>query len=429
MKQEYASRNPNQPAEEPARLYAGAARVCITPPPEYFPIQHFMNHMTPGKPSVFSGKVAEDIYFRVLILQNRKTRLVFAVMDLPGVPESEEVTQLIADCAGVPETQVIYTATHNHSSLYADNVDFERIFGETFTKKIRRYRAFLREQIPKAVQQAEEALEPVRMGAARSDCFLNVNRNEKELGPKAGTYGFRNGGPADRDLYLVRLDRMNGKPLAVLFNYAVHACMMIHNNPEGIGTEISGDLPGRACRILEEAWGDEAVVLFTSGCAGDMNPLMMSRVNIVRPDGSIETKDLGAAGPVILEFMGNRLARDVKDTWESVSRWTEHAALWAGKRSFQVSAKAVTKPFNEKPVDFRVGLFLLGSLAVVMTNGEIFHAIGRRIKAESPYRDTFVITHAGQWTAYVKDDSGSGEYETAARAAIRELEREAAGAI
>ena len=414
--------------KEENRLYAGAARVCITPPADLFPIPHFMNHMTPGKPSVFSGKVREDIYFRVLIVQNERTRLVFAVMDLPGVPESAEVTQLIADCAGVPEQQVVYTATHNHSGLYADNVDFERIFGGEFTEKIRKYRKFLRELIPGAIRQAAGNLEPVRMGVARSDCFLNVNRNEKELGPKAGTYGFRNGGPADRDLYVIRFDRLNGEPLAVLYNYAVHACMMIHNNPEGLGTEISGDLPGRACRILEQGFEDRAVVLFTSGCAGDMNPLMMSRVNIVRPDGGIETRELGAAGPVILEFMGNRLARDVKKTWESVAEWTEHAVLWADKRSFTVSAKAVTKPFNEEPVEFRVGLMMLGSLAVAATNGEIFHAIGRRIKEESPYRDTMVITHAGQWTAYVKDDSGEGEYETAVREQIRQMLKEFAGA-
>ncbi|MCD8077034.1 MAG: neutral/alkaline non-lysosomal ceramidase N-terminal domain-containing protein [Lachnospiraceae bacterium] len=408
------------------RLRAGASRVCITPSPDYFPMEHFMNHMTPGKPSVFSGKVREDIFLRVLILENDADRLVFAVVDLPGAPETAEVTPLIAECAGVPEEHVIYTATHNHSGLYGDNVDFEHIFKEPFTTKIRRYRAWLREQIPGAIRQAEEALEPVRLGVARSDCYLNVNRNEKELGPKAGTYGFRNGGPADRDLYLVRLDRLDGRPLAVLYNYAVHACMMIHNNPEGIGTEISGDLPGRTARILEKEWGDEAVVLFTSGCAGDMNPVMMSRVNIVRPDGSIETKELGAAGPVILEFMGNRLARDVKKTWESVTEYTEHAVLWAGKRSFEVSAQAVTKPYNDDPVGFRVGLFLIGSLAVVSTNGEIFHAIGRRMKENSPYKKTFIITHAGQWTAYVKDDSGDGEYETAAQEALRDLFREAA---
>ena len=40
------------------QLRVGAARICITPEPEYFPMEHFRNHMT-GKPSIFSGKIAE----------------------------------------------------------------------------------------------------------------------------------------------------------------------------------------------------------------------------------------------------------------------------------------------------------------------------------------------------------------------------------
>ena len=93
MSERETSRRESGAQPERTRLYAGAARVCITPSPDYFPMEHFMNHMTPGKPSIFSGKVAEDIFFRVLLVQNQETRLVFAVMDLPGVPESMEVTE------------------------------------------------------------------------------------------------------------------------------------------------------------------------------------------------------------------------------------------------------------------------------------------------------------------------------------------------
>ena len=102
------------------QLRVGAARICITPEPEYFPMEHFRNHMT-GKPSIFSGKIAEDIFFRLILVENAHTRLVWAVLDLPGVPEAEEVTQLIADYAHIPESHVIYTCTHNHSGIYADN--------------------------------------------------------------------------------------------------------------------------------------------------------------------------------------------------------------------------------------------------------------------------------------------------------------------
>lgn len=402
------------------RLYAGASRTCITPGPEYFPMEHFNNHMT-GKPSVFSGKIAEDIFLRVLVVQSGEERLVWAVVDLPGTPESLEVTQLIADCAKVDETHVIYTATHNHSGIYADNPVFERWYGEEFTRKVQKYRKFLREVIPGAVQKAVDSLRPARMGVEKGSCYLNVNRNEKELGPKAGTYGFRVDGPTDRDLYLLRFDGEDGKPIALLYNFAVHACMMIHNNPEGLGTEISGDLPGRACRILEAEWDDQAVVMFTSGAAGDLNPIMMSRVNIVRPDGSIQTKELGAAGPTILEFMGNRLARDVGTVNRRLECRLEEAKIWADKESFSVDPASVVVPGNTRPVEFRVGLFMLGDVAVISTNGEIFNQIGRRIKDASPWQNTFLITHAGQWTSYVKDDSGNGEYELKAQGAVRRL--------
>ena len=200
--------------------------------------------------------------------------------------------------------------------------------------------------------------------------------------------------------------------------------MMIHNEPEGKGTEISGDLPGRACRLLEKSMDDKAVVFFTSGAAGDLNPIMMSRVNIAEPGGGVTTKQLGAAGPDILDFMGKRLVIDIMRTNARLECDTEHSHLWSGIRKFSISADAVTKPGNTAPVEFEVRLIMIGSTAVITTNGEIFNQIGQRLKADSPFRNTFMITHAGQWIAYVKDDSGSGEYELALREAVFSMIKE-----
>lgn len=400
------------------RIYAGASRVCITPDPELFPLEHFRNNMKGGKPSVFNGKILEDIFMRVLVLENQDARLVFLVMDLPGVPESKENIELIADCAGVDVKNVICTSTHSHSGPYADNPEFENWYGEDFSRKIRQYRRFIRTLIPGAVRTAIENLRPARIGVEKGSCFLNVNRNEKGLGANTDTYGFNLDGPADRDLYLLRLDDDEGQTIALLYNFAVHACMMIHNEPEGSGTEISGDLPGRACRLIEKSVDGGPVVIFTSGAAGDLNPIMMSRVNIPEPEGGVTTKQLGASGPVILEFMGKRLMMDIMQANSRISCDSGHSRLWAGLRRFSVSADAVVKPGNTAPVEFEVRLIMIGSIAVITTNGEIFNQIGQRIKSDSPYRGTFIITHAGQWTAYVKDDSGNGEYELAFRDAV-----------
>lgn len=409
-------------------LYVGASRICITPGPEYFPMEHFNNHMT-GKPSVFSGKIAENIFLRVILIENDGVRIVWAVVDLPGVPEAEEVTKYIAECAGVSEENVIYTCTHNHSGIYADNPVFERWYGELFSSKVKRYREFLRKAVSRAVFEALESMKPAMMGIGRGDCYLNVNRNEKELGAKAGTYGFCPGAPADRDLHVVRFDDLSGNPIALMYNFSVHACMMIHNNPEGKGTEISGDFVGRACRILEQSWEDKAVVMFTSGAAGDMNPLMMARVNIVEPDGRITTKDLGAAGPCILEFMGNRLARDIVSVNQKISCTENTPFLWAGTRRFETSHAAVDLPGPPRSVEFRLGLMILGDLAVIVSNGEIFNQIGRRLKESVAWKNALMVTHAGRWISYVRDDSGSGEYEEKARETLAVLMTEMSAKI
>ena len=403
------------------RIYAGASRVCITPKPELFPLEHFRNNMKDGKPSIFNGTILDDLFMRVLVVENEYTRIVFLVMDLPGVPESKENIKLIAQSAGVEESHVICTATHTHSGPYADNPEFEKWYGEEFTRKIREYRKFVRDLIPGAVKTAIDNIRPAGLGVEKGSCYLNVNRNEKGTGANTDTYGFNLNGPADRDLYLLRFDDESGKTIALIYNFAVHACMMIHNEPEGRGTEITGDLPGRACRLIEKDRNDETVVIYTSGTAGDLNPVMMSRVNIPEPEGGITVKELGPAGPLILEFMAKRLVRDILRTNLNLSCGSEQSQLWAGVRKFSVSADAVVKPGNKGPVEFEIRLIMIGSLAIITTNGEIFNQIGTRLKSDSPFKNTFIITHAGQWTAYVKDDSGEGEYEAAFRNAVFSL--------
>lgn len=398
-----------------ANLRVGASRRCITPDASYFPVEHFNNRAT-GKPSVFSGAIREDIYLRVIAVEAGKTLLIWSVLDLPGVPEAESMRSLIASCARVPEVQVMLTCTHNHSGLYADNPVFEKWYGEGFAKKVKRYRLFLRECLEAGVSEALASLAPAKIGVGACDCFLNVCRNEPELGPDAGTYGFLPGKEVDRTLTAVRFVGQDGAPIATLLNYPVHACVMIHNQPTGSGTEISGDFVGHACTLLEGREG--GVVAFTSGAAGDLNPLLMARVNVPLPDGSIVTKDLGSGGPAILDFMGTRFAMDAQRAISAIGAYGDVVEARVSEERFTLPHESVTMPGPPDPVDFIVGTTMLGPLGLISTNGEVFNAIGARLKEMLPSVYPIVITHAGPWTGYVKDDSGSGLYETAAGLAV-----------
>ena len=91
--------------------------------PSYFPVEHFNNRAS-GKPSVFNGTIREDIFLRIIALEDKNDLFVVAVLDLPGVPEAPQLRSLIAHCAEIPLKNVILTCTHNHSGLYADNPVF-----------------------------------------------------------------------------------------------------------------------------------------------------------------------------------------------------------------------------------------------------------------------------------------------------------------
>lgn len=73
-------------------------------------------------------------------------------------------------------------------------------------------------------------------------------------------------GPIDPEIGILRIDRKDGRPLAVLYNFAAHP---IHGVPSGGNT---ADYPGFASKAIEENTGGDAMAFFIQGCAGDINP-------------------------------------------------------------------------------------------------------------------------------------------------------------
>jgi hypothetical protein len=75
------------------------------------------------------------------------------------------------------------------------------------------------------------------------------------------------GGPIDPQIGMLRLDREDGRPLAVLYTFACHPIM----NPPSKGN--SADYPGFASKVIEESLGEGSVAFFVQGCGGDINPV------------------------------------------------------------------------------------------------------------------------------------------------------------
>jgi len=93
----------------------------------------------------------------------------------------------------------------------------------------------------------------------------------------------------DPEIGLVRLDKVGGGTLAVLYNFALHPYGGV---PDG---GVTADIPGFASKLIEEAMGPGTVALFLQGAAGDITP--------------IRYKDFDAPPPT--EQLGMRLGMSV----------------------------------------------------------------------------------------------------------------------
>jgi hypothetical protein len=80
-------------------------------------------------------------------------------------------------------------------------------------------------------------------------------------------------GPIDPQIGLLRLNREDGSPLAVVYNFACHPIM----NPPSKGS--SADYPGFASKVIEDALGGGAMAFFIQGCGGDINPIRYKEVS------------------------------------------------------------------------------------------------------------------------------------------------------
>ena len=170
---------------------------------------------------------------------------------------------------GIEPENILINASHCHSIVRADT--------DQFTVQ--------------AVREAIAAMVPVRIGTGRGheDRIMENRRLKMKDGSEVDmrrAYSMPRDedveavGPVDPEIGLLRIDRTDGTPLALVYNFACHP---IHGVPSGGNT---ADFPGFASKAIEENLGDSAagknvMAFFIQGCAGDINPAMYKVVNQV----------------------------------------------------------------------------------------------------------------------------------------------------
>lgn len=392
-------------AAETGTFRVGAAKIDITPAADAaLPMSGYA-----GRQEGFKG-IHDHIYARAVVLSDGSREAAIVSWELIGVPTAvwEELSERIGRETGIQREYLLLTAVHNHSAPAPFGM-----YGNSSAKSAA-YTSQLQDATVEAVRQAKANLQPARIGVGTGSAYVNINR--REYAPERGWWlGYNPEGPSDKTVTVMRFDALSGKPIAVLINYPVHVVVM---GPENY--QISGDLAGATSRYVEnhyrgtpeatprsdagpalrlrrEAATDGVVAFWTSGAAGDQNPVSVAR-------GSDFTM-VDALGTILGE-QAVRVAGAVRTTGSARIRGRQQVVTCPGRRLEPGPRPRKDYKWEDAdPVDIRLSLLMIDDIAIAGVSGEVMTMVHQRLRNQSPFSRTVMVTHANGSSGYIPDDA------------------------
>ena len=236
------------------------------------------------------GVVIKDpLYVKALVLDDDKTKVAIIAMDTTAIG-GRKISQRILDDVGedflpklrsriqkdlkIPGCNVLVNASHTHPPgrlLCDDDEQIERTFD--------------------AVSRAVQSMTPVTIGTGVGyEDRITINRTLRQKNGQDWSIRRTNPcppddevaelGAIDPEIGIIRIDRTDGRPLAVVYNFACHLLLGVP------GGGVTADFPGFASKVIEENLGHDTMALFLQGAGGDIVEIFNKDVS--RPRNSEE---------------------------------------------------------------------------------------------------------------------------------------------
>src|SRR5579872_3172020 len=213
-----------------AEFRAGVAKVDLDPPPGVAMVGYSTRYA--------KGKL-DPIEGRVLAISDGTRSLALVTLDLCFTFDPDVMDRIRSGVRGAVD-EVVFHASHTHSAPSPSAP-------EAVERAVPRLIA--------AIQEASRALAPALIGNGWGQVYLGFNR--RYLLPDGSLRMFwRNETkisttfPVDPTVGVIRVDRTDGRPLAILVNYACHPVVL---GPENL--DYSADYPAEMRRTIEQQIG------------------------------------------------------------------------------------------------------------------------------------------------------------------------------
>jgi len=408
----------NQEKSKTIQLFAGAAKVDITPDfgtqisgdiGRYRPVE----------------EIKDRLYARIIVLKSDEKTACFILCDMACIQGSIGI-RIRREVAGIlkafPQDVMIH-CVQSHSAVRVGGMfdDVEHILptsmgwvrGETPA-----YNELFRKRIMEGVCQAGKTV-PVRVKAARAiDGRCAFNRRFIMRDGSAKTHPapcdpniLYCEGPIDPEAELWLFEDFNSRPVAGLLHYTCHP---IHGYPHRY---ISADWPGLWSEAISRKLGSQCVVGCINGACGNISP-----GDHVNPDYDRSTsldkmlkhlsqtgeKLIGALEPVeslpmeiasrVVKISRRKLsAEEMNKARQMLKNHPEPVFLDEKKESiswdwvFALRTLDLIHKFKASPFyDFEIQVFRIGDIIIVGWPGEPFVEAQLEVKLKSPAKFTIV---------------------------------------
>ncbi len=227
---------------------AGYARRDITPR-EAVPMWGYGS-----RHDALSQGTMDPLYADAVVIQAGETKIAIAGLDLGRSPSDaslERIRERVRKETGIVHSFI--AGSHTHHGPVLELTDRERRGKGRFDAAIRYY-SQMEESIAAAIIEANSRLIPAHVAAGSVALTgFNTNRHTK-LGPKV----------SDRDLTVLRLDAADGKPIAMIVNFAAHPTTLPDTT-----LQFSADYVGAMKNAVSAEL--KTPVVFMQGAAGDQS--------------------------------------------------------------------------------------------------------------------------------------------------------------
>ncbi len=380
-----------QSKESRNALQAGTAKVDITP-------------KKPVKMAGYGGRkgLSKDVHdplsARIVVFENNDKRLVLVSSDLIGFygGTAEHMRKAILGEFQLEPSELFLSAIHTHAGPSL-TIDKEKGHPNNLE-----YTEHLKVKLIKVIRKALSNMGPVNIGAGIGYSPVGMNRRELRF-DSSGNSSIRLGrnpyGPTDKEVLVVKITKLrrtpdgaDGRTIAALFDYASHATCL-----GGKNYTISGDILGLAEQFVEKILGDDVITAGFAGASGDIDPWFR-----VLP--AFNTEPGWIPEPVLL---GTMLGEEIVHTFRNIEKVSGSGEIATAFITLELPGKPRSEDTIEKghpPAELNITAARVGDIAFVGIGCEVLTEIGMAIKAASPYKHTFVISHCNGAASYLSPE-------------------------